>query len=511
MKKLFTIIFFMLLLSVPSFSCTMEASFWNRIESNTYNSKPQTYAITDALYVLRNKFEREMIACKLATGPVCLTGVFYNNISAKNNNELYEAAKLAVEIIWPNVIIASASEMPEFVEDYEQIEQLSKKYPEAYSVTLNCSNANETLMNLLDFNPQFFEYLKFVYREELKVGIRIADGSGLPVYLDEIEVSPTIIIQPYLTPIGGFIYVFEKNNTISVQVSFGTLAQDGAGEHQMLILFGNNQETLIPPYDEFKSDLEKRVEKEHNQFGNLEFYKQLMMEYEKEEKISSENKSEIKETNEKQLMFAIKNLDKNMLKNFIEADNSGVNCFDESGYTPLILACKSSFSDMVRVILENGGNPKISSNDGKTALHHAVDIGTLCLQSPGGDESIKACPLSIPELLINAGADINAKDKLGKTPLHYAVHNGLIGVASSLIKVGADVNAQDNDGNTPMHSFGKQMSAACVQVLLSQGAKLDIKNNAGLTPYEKAMKEANASVVNAINDFKESKAQKKEN
>lgn len=512
----YLLIIFVLICSNIAYSCTMADSYWQELDTKTIASKPRAYALSDALYILRNKCEKEMLACNLATGPIFITGVFYNGVSAKNDNELYEEAKLAAEIIWPNVVIASSSEMPNGPEDYEQIDLLAKKYSQGFTVTLNCENAKETIMNFIDINPQFYEYLKFVYREELKVNIRVADSSCIPIYLDEINVSPTVIIQPYLSPIGGYIYIFEKNNTISLQVSFGTFGNEGE-EHHMILTYGMNQETKLPPYDAMKSDLQKEVEEKQKQFENLEFYKKIMMandelieeaeEYEKwiqeQENIKNKETKQVKENNADQLMFAIKNLDINMLSDFLDNDNSGVNELAENGFTPLQAACKSSLAEMVKVILAKGGNPKVVSNDGKTALHHAVDIGTLCLQSPGGDETIKACPLSIPELLINAGADVNAKDVNGKTPLHYAVHNGLVGVVSSLIKVGAEVNVQDNNGNTPMHNFGKAMSAGCVQVLLHQGANLDIKNKDGLTPYEKAMKEANAKVVNAINEYKE--------
>ena len=54
------------------------------------------------------------------------------------------------------------------------------------------------------------------------------------------------------------------------------------------------------------------------------------------------------------------------------------------------------------------------------------------------------------ELLIAAGADVNAKGLDGITPLHDAAFGGLKEIAELQIAEGADLNAKDNDGETPL-------------------------------------------------------------
>ena len=56
----------------------------------------------------------------------------------------------------------------------------------------------------------------------------------------------------------------------------------------------------------------------------------------------------------------------------------------------------------------------------------------------------------IAELLIAAGADVNAKNKYGTTPLHKAAFYGHKEIAELLIANGVDVNAKKNNGRTPL-------------------------------------------------------------
>jgi ankyrin repeat protein len=84
-------------------------------------------------------------------------------------------------------------------------------------------------------------------------------------------------------------------------------------------------------------------------------------------------------------------------------------------------------------------------------------------------------------LLLANGAEMSAKDKWDTTLLHAAAVSGNEGVAELLIATGANVNAKDVYSQTPLHLAAANGNAEVVALLIAKGADVKAKDNKGRT------------------------------
>ena len=91
-------------------------------------------------------------------------------------------------------------------------------------------------------------------------------------------------------------------------------------------------------------------------------------------------------------------------------------------------------------------------------------------------------------LLVERGADVNATTGSGASPLQYAAANEDPDVAALLLGLGVDVNHRSNSNSTPLHTAAANGSPEVVILLLERGAESDInaENERGTTPLHYA-------------------------
>jgi ankyrin repeat protein len=76
------------------------------------------------------------------------------------------------------------------------------------------------------------------------------------------------------------------------------------------------------------------------------------------------------------------------------------------------------------------------------------------------------------ELLVQHGADVNAKDNRNRTPLIWASQSGHVQVVVEFLVHGADIETKDNMGSTALHFACSRGHVTVVQALLSSGADI---------------------------------------
>ena len=122
---------------------------------------------------------------------------------------------------------------------------------------------------------------------------------------------------------------------------------------------------------------------------------------------------------------------------------------------------------LVEYMIKHRADVTVTNSDGLTALHLVSD------------------PKLGLTLIIN-GADINAKNRSGSTPLHWAISRNKESIAKLLIEFGANINSPDNLGNTPLH-FAINSKEEMMLLLIRSGADVNATNKAGSTPIIEAL------------------------
>ena len=271
--------------------------------------------------------------------------------------------------------------------------------------------------------------------------------------------------------------------------------------------------------------------------------------------------------NQTELVLSI--LERDVDINTKHDDNDDARWMHE-GYTALHYACHHRIGNMVHLLIGEGANMEITESTGMKPLHIAsqkgyIDIIDILLkygadinmkkgyegqdmgnESPGAtslhevilDPEFITNKLEVVEFLLKNGADINALDDNGNTPLHYAIqsldvynddeYEESIRIANLLINKGADVNISNVDGNTPLHYLIQgeiiyqiayqtdDKTIELIKTIINKGADYEARNNEGKRPLDHAYEEPSQEwlefkkvILNHIHNLPEEKERRR--
>ena len=88
---------------------------------------------------------------------------------------------------------------------------------------------------------------------------------------------------------------------------------------------------------------------------------------------------------------------------------------------------------------------------------------------------------------IESGADVDARDALGRTPLYYAIYNKHPRITGLLVQSGANVNVKYKADKTPLHLAAELGDTSTVRLLLKAGAKVNALDIDQGTPLDWAV------------------------
>ena len=136
---------------------------------------------------------------------------------------------------------------------------------------------------------------------------------------------------------------------------------------------------------------------------------------------------------------------------------------DSHDQTPLLWAVRGGHEAVVQLLLDKGADIEARDHSGRTALWMAAKHGHK----------------AVVQLLLDKGANIEARNHSGQVALSSAAQHGHEAVVQLLLEKGANIQARNHSGQTALLWAAENGHEAVVRLLLKNGADMELKNTQG--------------------------------
>lgn len=160
-------------------------------------------------------------------------------------------------------------------------------------------------------------------------------------------------------------------------------------------------------------------------------------------------------------------------------------------WTALFVPLGKGDVEMCRLLLDRGANVNARADSGITPVHHAV---------------VQNAPATL-RLLLERKPEVDVRDSSGNRPLDYALEHPKLENVEALLQAGADPNAPGWDGGETKSwpplarvamADGERWPAAVAEALLKHGANVNATNGSGWTPLHQAVSSRRADLVELL-------------
>jgi ankyrin repeat protein len=182
------------------------------------------------------------------------------------------------------------------------------------------------------------------------------------------------------------------------------------------------------------------------------------------------------------LNHAIFDGDTESVRNIITQNKDLVNVRFSDSFTPLQIAVQENKREIFEILLEAGANVNEKNKYGLTSLMMAAWKGHK----------------RIAEMLIANGANVNIKDNNGWTALMLAASRKHPKIAELLIMKGADIEARNNHGATALYLAAYKGDREIASLLMEKGSTVDTKTYTGFTPLMAAAFNGHGEIVKLL-------------